>query len=112
MSTKANLRNIVATWFAVWIVAIVMGVMSPIIPLRADASLGQELPAETPRLEYGATVFRERCTLCHGSHAMGEGVLPLSIEGYPATSLVKVNHAQTRAQIREAIVWGRGRGLA
>jgi len=37
--------------------------------------------AATP-IAIGANVYVERCVLCHGSKAMGEGLLPLMIKDY------------------------------
>ncbi len=58
--------------------------------------------------EYGAQVFQERCSLCHGSDGMGEGVLPLSLKDYPNTNLLEVKQATDEAKTREIIIHGGG----
>ncbi len=38
-------------------------------------------------VQSGAQTFLQRCSLCHGSKGLGEGVLPLLLEDYPNTNL-------------------------
>ncbi len=59
-------------------------------------------------IEYGAFVFQERCSLCHGSDGLGEGILPLSLKNYPSTNLLIVKHAKTVQKTREIITFGGG----
>jgi cytochrome c oxidase cbb3-type subunit 3 len=57
-------------------------------------------------LNYGAKVFQSRCVLCHGSDGLGEGILPLSLPGYPDTNLLLPKHARDRAAIHRLVVKG------
>ncbi len=59
-------------------------------------------------LEYGALVFQERCSLCHGSDGMGEGILPLSLKDYPNTNLMEPRLAQDEASTRDIVIYGSG----
>lgn len=58
----------------------------------------------------GATVFKERCVLCHGSVGMGEGMLPMSLKNYPATNLLKPKHGGDADSLRKIIIWGGSKG--
>ena len=60
----------------------------------------------TPCLKYGVSVFQERCTLCHGSDGLGEGNIPLSVPGYPATNLLKPRQPVDYATVRKVIAEG------
>ena len=55
----------------------------------------------------GAHIFLQRCSLCHGSKGLGEGVLPLMLGDYPNTNLRVSAHANS-AQILRAIREGGG----
>jgi len=59
-----------------------------------------------PCLAYGAQVFQDRCVLCHGSDGLGEGILPLSLKGYPDTSLLIDTRKKDFDGIKKAIVFG------
>lgn len=59
-------------------------------------------------VQYGARIFQQRCTLCHGSDGMGEGILPLALKGYPPTNLMDPTHAFTREELRHVIRYGGG----
>lgn len=59
-----------------------------------------------PKGLLGASVYQERCVLCHGSRGMGEGTLPLSLQGYPAASLVADQRFTTLEQLTEVISSG------
>ncbi len=61
-------------------------------------------------IEYGAKVFYDRCSLCHGNDGLGEGILSLSIKNYPNTNLTKVKNATNLTGIRNAIVYGGSQG--
>lgn len=79
--------------------------------LAAHATANSELlcgKEAQPCVKYGAAVFQERCSLCHGTDGLGEGILSLSIPGYPNTNLGEVKHAKDTQGIREAIVKGAG----
>ena len=58
--------------------------------------------------EYGATVFQNRCALCHGSDGLGEGVLSLSIKGYPNTNLLEPNHSVSYRDVENIVRYGGG----
>ncbi len=60
----------------------------------------------TPRVETGARIFIEYCSLCHGSQGMGEGTLALRIEDYPSTSLLKPLKATSAEQVKKVIIYG------
>lgn len=63
-----------------------------------------------PSIKIGAEVFKERCVLCHGSAAMGEGILPLKLKDYPSTNLIDGIKELNRVQIKRAIVYGGTQG--
>jgi cytochrome c oxidase cbb3-type subunit 3 len=76
--------------------------------LPAAATDAQKLCGSevTPCLKYGVSVFQTRCTLCHGSDGLGEGNIPLSVPGYPATNLLKPRHPVDYATVRKVIAEG------
>jgi cbb3-type cytochrome c oxidase subunit III len=57
-------------------------------------------------LKYGAKVFQARCSLCHGSDGLGEGILPLSLKNYPSTNLLDPKHSKDIPSIREVVIKG------
>lgn len=59
-----------------------------------------------PTLELGAKVFNSHCALCHGSQAMGEGMLPLKMKIYPNTNLRTAKKATKREEILHVNVLG------
>lgn len=59
-----------------------------------------------PTIKRGAEIFVERCSLCHGNQAMGEGKLALKLKDYPSTNLMKVRKAKDLAAIRDVVVYG------
>jgi cytochrome c oxidase cbb3-type subunit 3 len=59
-----------------------------------------------PSIERGAEIYMARCALCHGGQAMGEGKLPLKIEDYPNTNLMKGLKAKDLDSIRDAVIYG------
>ncbi len=58
--------------------------------------------------EYGATVFQNRCSLCHGTDGLGEGVLALSIKDYPNTNLLEPRHGKSYKNVAKVIRFGGG----
>ncbi len=58
--------------------------------------------------EYGATVFQNRCSLCHGTDGLGEGVLSLSIKNYPNTNLLEPKHGLSPKDVAKVIRYGGG----
>ena len=64
----------------------------------------------TPRLEIGAAVFENRCTLCHGVKGMGEGTLSLALNSYPSTNLLEPKFGSSRDALYKAIFWGGSKG--
>lgn len=79
------------------------------IGLWSVTALAQHSDDPTPTVAWGATVYLERCALCHGGAGAGDGTLPSSVEGYPDTSLLESSLA-TLPAIREAVVWGGSTG--
>ena len=61
-------------------------------------------------LEHGAKVFFDRCTLCHGTDGMGEGVLALSMKDYPPTNLMKPKYGTDLSSLRKLIAFGGSEG--
>ncbi|MFK5892556.1 MAG: c-type cytochrome [Pseudomonadota bacterium] len=59
-----------------------------------------------PTLDKGATVFKNRCTLCHGNLGMGEGLLAMAIDKYPDTNLLNPKLAIDDRSLRSVIIWG------
>ena len=59
-----------------------------------------------PTIERGVEVFKQRCTLCHGSQGMGEGRIPLKIKGYPDANLAVAKKAKTKDDIHKTVVYG------
>ena len=61
--------------------------------------------AASDKASLGPRVFFERCVLCHGKLAMGEGILPLKLVDYPQTNLL-AKEKMDRDYIRSIIVHG------
>lgn len=57
-------------------------------------------------VKYGAHIFQQRCSLCHGSDGHGEGILPLSINGYPSTNLLASKCPITYENLYNIIKYG------
>lgn len=85
-------------WNFVFFVLVVLG--SPVL----YAAYENENTA--PTLELGAKVFSSHCVLCHGSQAMGEGILPLKMKVYPSTNLRTAKKAAKREEILHVNVLG------
>lgn len=64
-----------------------------------------------PNVEHGASVFNERCSLCHGNVGMGDGLLPRLLNNYPNTNLRNSDHVLQAESIREAIIYGGEKGV-
>jgi len=76
---------------------------------RVNSGSSEECGAEGKScFEYGATVFQNRCSLCHGSDGLGEGVLALSIKNYPNTNLLEPKHGKTYRDVEYIIRYGGG----
>lgn len=60
----------------------------------------------TPTAALGAEVYMQSCVLCHGREGDGEAPMPLGIDDYPETDLMKAEHAETLEEIREVISHG------
>lgn len=67
---------------------------------------GSEREDTIPTIERGAEIYLARCSLCHGSQAMGEGKLPLKLEHYPNTNLMKSLKAKGVDAIRNTVIYG------
>lgn len=75
-------------------------------PLHAGQS-AEECGVEAKScLHYGAKIFQDRCSLCHGSDGMGEGILPLSMKDYPSTNLMEPKLANDKEAIRRVVLHG------
>jgi cytochrome c oxidase cbb3-type subunit III len=75
--------------------------------LAASGTVAAEFPGTgDPSLRAGASIYQQRCLLCHGSKGMGEGLLPVRIAGYPNTNLVSASRAVTLEEIERAVQWG------
>lgn len=59
-----------------------------------------------PCLAYGANVFQERCSLCHGTDGLGEGILSLSLKNYPNTNLLEEKITNDMESIKKIIIHG------
>jgi cytochrome c oxidase cbb3-type subunit 3 len=59
-----------------------------------------------PSIQRGAEVFLERCSLCHGNQAMGEGKLSLKLKDYPNTNLLKIQKAKSLDDIKKVVIYG------
>lgn len=76
-------------------------------PVWAYAGSAEDCGTEAKScLKYGAKVFQARCSLCHGSDGLGEGILPLSLKGYPSTNLLEPRHGTDTASIRNIVERG------
>ncbi len=64
-----------------------------------------------PTIEHGATVFNQRCTLCHGNVGMGDGLLSRLVPDYPNTNLRNHTEGKDPDSIREAIIYGGQKGI-
>lgn len=62
--------------------------------------------ADVPDVEFGAKVYYDRCVLCHGMGGMGEGILPLKLDEYPNTNLLKNIKSTNRDDIKKSIALG------
>jgi cytochrome c oxidase cbb3-type subunit 3 len=57
-------------------------------------------------IEYGANVFQNRCSLCHGYDGHGEGILSLSMKDYPDTNLLEGKRPLDTASLTRLIKRG------
>ncbi|MES2662828.1 MAG: c-type cytochrome [Pseudomonadota bacterium] len=92
-ATQIIINNFVLYGYA--IIIFVLAVFSTVV--FADAKV----------LHPGAEIYFKYCTLCHGQDGMGEGVLPLRIPDYPATSFFKNPKAQSVEEIADVVRYGR-----
>ncbi len=60
----------------------------------------------TPSIATGAKVFKKRCTLCHGSVGMGEGLLSMALDNYPSTNILDNRFGNDDETLRNIIIWG------
>ena len=61
-------------------------------------------------MKYGAETFLNRCSLCHGSQGLGDGIIPLSIKNYPNTNLKENHFGRSHKQLRDAVLYGGSKG--
>ncbi len=59
-----------------------------------------------PTLEKGASIFKQRCALCHGNDGSGKGLLPLKLKNYPDTNLLVGRKAKTRDEVFKIVTHG------
>lgn len=62
-----------------------------------------ECSGDDPCLDHGAQVFHYRCTLCHGSDGLGEGILPLALTDYPNTNLLEPKFGKDKSSLEYII---------
>lgn len=63
-----------------------------------------------PSVDMGSEVYYERCSICHGASAVGDGLIPLKIKDYPDTSLLKFLETADKDSLRLAVVYGGSEG--
>lgn len=63
-----------------------------------------------PSLQIGASVFLQRCSLCHGNQGAGDGVIPSKIKNYPPTDLFKARFSTSRESVLKIAVYGGSHG--
>lgn len=86
-------------WFACFILLV--------LPLSVQSGSQEYCGEEAkPCMSYGAAVFQERCSLCHGSDGMGEGALSLSVREHPSTNLLEPRVTYDDESLRRAITEG------
>ena len=61
-------------------------IMMLVLALNGLISMLTSAAAEVS-VQLGAELYRDRCAFCHGNQGMGEGLLPLTIDGYASTNL-------------------------
>ncbi|MBA3582206.1 MAG: c-type cytochrome [Gammaproteobacteria bacterium] len=76
----------------------------------AQAADKNERASVTPTTAIGATVFQERCVLCHSNNGMGEGHMTLLIKDYPSTNLLTAKYGKKESDIRKSILYGGAKG--
>lgn len=85
----------------------VVGAVLFALPLFASADAQQFCGAEAkPCMRYGAVIFQERCSLCHGTDGMGEGALALLVTDHPSTNLLEPRVTKDDESLRQAITHG------
>lgn len=87
------------------IIGFLFAISSFAVHAGSSADCGMEAK---PCLEYGARIFAERCTLCHGTDGLGEGILSLSVKDYPNASLMDKRLFKNIDEMKEVIVYGGG----
>jgi len=73
------------------------------------ATANAERSEAEPTLKYGAHIYKGRCVLCHGNQGHGDGMLPLSIKGYPHTNLHENKYGADLDSIRHSLIYGGSR---
>lgn len=73
-----------------------------LLPLNVYSASSDALP----NIDTGARVFIDRCVLCHGTHGMGEGNMPLKLRDYPSTNLLRNSKTQDYQQVYDAVSVG------
>lgn len=83
-----------------------LSVLSSLLLLLPTLAIGAQQQETEPTVEIGAKVYQERCVLCHGMQAMGEGVLPMKLKNYPNTNLLKRIRTKSRGEIHDVVTHG------
>ncbi|MFM1891905.1 MAG: hypothetical protein RLZ44_982, partial [Pseudomonadota bacterium] len=88
---------------------LVAGLLLAATSAVASGGSAQECGVEAkPCVQYGARVFQERCSLCHGSDGLGEGILALSLKDYPNTNLLEPKHTKDIETLTRVVTYGGG----
>lgn len=88
-------------WFSLQL--IMLSLLSSNNVSAADLSANRQI---TLQEQHGATIFIQRCMLCHGSQGMGEGRIPLKIKPYPNTNIMQSDKAVSVSQIKQIVLDG------
>lgn len=73
-------------------------------PIACSVETSESKPE--PTLEKGASIFKQRCALCHGNDGSGAGLLPLKIKNYPDTNLLTPRKSITRDEVFKVVTHG------
>lgn len=60
----------------------------------------------SPSLEIGAKVYKERCVLCHSNNGKDEGLLPVSLLFLEKPNLLNPKYSKDEHSLRNIIIWG------
>lgn len=60
----------------------------------------------SPSLEEGAKVYKDRCVLCHAQNGDGEGLIPASMLFLERPDLLNSKYSNDEHSLRYIIIWG------